>query len=113
MNNQSPLVPQGSLDPKNKRRARVKIAVFFVLAVHGVGLLALLLQGCHREDGTAQLDKTTNAVPPFEAPTNVQAVVETTIPAVSNATPTLEPHAATPAPGTDYVVVKGDNFSTI
>ena len=34
---------------KNKGRARVKIAVFFVLAIHGVGLLALLMQGCKGE----------------------------------------------------------------
>jgi hypothetical protein len=48
---QSPLVPQGQLlDPKNKGRARVKIAVFFVLAVHGIGLMALLMQGCRREE---------------------------------------------------------------
>ncbi len=51
MNNQSPLVPQGSLvEQKNKGRARVKIAVFFVLGIHGIGLLALLMQGC-RNDG--------------------------------------------------------------
>ena len=34
MNNQNPLIPQGSvLEQKNKGRARVKIAVFFVLAI--------------------------------------------------------------------------------
>src|SRR5689334_12443733 len=48
----SPLVPQGSLlEQKNKGRARVKIAVFFVLAIHGIGLLALLMQGCRRDEG--------------------------------------------------------------
>ena len=47
MNNQNPLIPQGSaLEQKNKGRARVKIAVFFVLAIHGIGLMALLMQGC-------------------------------------------------------------------
>jgi LysM repeat protein len=34
------------LDQKNKSRARVKIAVFVVLAIHGVGLLGLLMAGC-------------------------------------------------------------------
>ena len=35
---------------KNQGRARVKIAVFSVLAVHVAGLMALLLtQGCRRE----------------------------------------------------------------
>jgi len=61
-------------------------AVFFVLAVHGVGLLALLLQGCHREDSTAQADKTTNAAPTFEA-TNLPAIAEPTIPGATNTTP--------------------------
>ena len=37
MNNLSPLIPQGSLlEQKNKGRARVKIAVFFVLHAWGV-----------------------------------------------------------------------------
>ena len=47
MNNQNQLSSLGSaLEQKNKGRARVKIAVFFVLAIHGVGLMALLMQGC-------------------------------------------------------------------
>src|SRR5260221_7428090 len=73
MNEQSPLVPQGSLmEQKNKGRARLKIAVFFVLAVHGVGLLALLMQGCRQEPGTtAQTDATNAPVQPaFVEPTN-------------------------------------------
>src|SRR3989454_8534802 len=73
MNNQSPLVPQGStLDQKNKGRARVKIAVFFVLAVHGVGLLALLMQGCRREEPAAQTTEQNTNPPPqaFVEPTN-------------------------------------------
>jgi peptidoglycan endopeptidase LytE len=55
MNNQSPLIPQGSLlEQKNKTRVRVKIAVIFVLALHGIGLLALLMQGCgHENAGTS------------------------------------------------------------
>src|SRR5258707_12173837 len=66
MNEQSPLVPQGSLmEQKNKGRARVKIAVFFVLAVHGIGLLALLMQGCRQEpSGTASNDQTNNTPEP-------------------------------------------------
>src|SRR5881296_3269664 len=63
MNNQSPLIPQGSLvEQKNKGRARFKIAVFFVLAVHGIGLLALLMQGCRREPAQ-QSEQTSNAAP--------------------------------------------------
>src|SRR5882757_6064605 len=101
MNNQSPLVPQGSLlEQKNKGRARVKIAVFFVLGIHGVGLLALLMQGCRR-DPVAQVEAT-NVVadtnPPPAAPANPTPVVDNTPP---------------PAAGTDYVIAAGDNFSAL
>ncbi len=64
MNNQNPLIPQGSaLEQKNKGRARVKIAVFFVLAVHGIGLMALLMQGCGQSQGAGRTPETelTNA----------------------------------------------------
>ncbi len=114
MNNQSPLVPQGSsLDQRNKGRARVKIAIFFVLAVHGVGLLALLLQGCHREDSSTQASQATNAAPAFDA-TNLPAVAEPTPPAApSNTVATAE--ATTPAPtaATEYTVASRDTYSTI
>jgi LysM repeat protein len=54
MNDQSPLIPQGSLlEQKNKTRVRVKLAVIFVLALHGIGLLALLMQGCGHENAGA------------------------------------------------------------
>jgi LysM repeat protein len=116
MNNPTPLVPQGIIDPKNKRRARVKIGVFFVLAVHGAGLLALLLQGCHREDTTAaQANQSTNTVtPPFEA--TPPAIVESSTPITTNVTPPISETNTTPvavAAATDYVVVSGDTFSTI
>src|SRR5215471_8602659 len=76
----SPLVPQGSLlEQKNKGRARVKIAVFFVLAIHGIGLLALLMQGCRRDEGagaggggSAASTNAAAAAPTFEA-TNIVA----------------------------------------
>ncbi len=114
MNNQSPLVPQGSsLDQRNKGRARVKIAIFFVLSVHGVGLLALLLQGCHREDSSTQASQATNAAPAFDA-TNLPAVAEPTPPAApSNTVATAE--ATTPAPtaATEYTVASRDTYSTI
>lgn len=114
MNNQSPLVPQGStLDPKHKGRTRVKLAVFFVLALHGVGLLALLVQGCHRDDLASQADQKTNALPAFDA-TNAPAVVEqTTPPALTNTAPATEATNAAPALASDYTVAKGDTFSTI
>jgi LysM repeat protein len=120
MNNISPFIPQGSIsEQKNKGRARVKIAVFFVLAVHGVGLLALLMQGCRRDDKEAgQGDASSNAVasaPTFN-PTNT-TIDTNPPPAPTNPTPIAEminsnvtPLAATP---TDYTIAAGDTFSTI
>jgi LysM repeat protein len=119
MNNPSPLVPQGIIDKKATAGARVKIAVFFVLAVHGVGLLALLLQGCHREDANTQANnQTTNAVAPTDV-TTPPAMVEQ--PAAQPPAPTntiaaqaiAEPVAPPPTPASDYVVTKGDTYSTI
>ena len=115
MNNQSPLVPQGSLlEQKNKGRARVKIAVFFVLAIHGIGLLALLMQGCRRDDGAAGTAQTpTNAVaqPTFE-PSNAVADPTSLVATQTIAMPQPSP---LPPPGaaTDYKIVKGDTLGTI
>jgi len=108
MNIQSPLVPQGSLlEQKNKGRARVKIAVFFVLAIHGIGLLALLMQGCRREPVAPP--ETTNAVVPSLESTNVVADPNPVVP--SNPTPVV---AITPVSvGIEYTIVQGDNFSTL
>ena len=49
MNNPNPFVPQGSLLEQNKRRSRLKLAVFCVLAVGVGGLAAMLIQGCKRD----------------------------------------------------------------
>jgi len=115
MNNQSPLVPQGSLlEQKNKGRARVKIAVFFVLTIHGVALLALLMQGCQKEKETAKTDQSTPAAPTFDS-TNAQ------VPEVIGAVPPTNPPSmpesaaipAAPAAVSEYTVVQGDTFSTI
>lgn len=95
------------MDQKNKGRARVKIAVFFVLAVHGIGMLALLMQGCQREDKSAN-DQSTNAVASTVESTNPPPVPETT-----NVAPVVETTNVAPGAVTEYTVVKGDNFSTI
>ena len=124
--NQSPLVPQGSmLEQKNKGRARVKIAVSIVLAVHGIGLVALLMQGCQKEKdpGTqaaaSQEQTNTPAAPTLEAPSNTPAATaadtNTVAPATAGpaATPTLPSTPAAPAAATDYKIAAGDTFSTI
>ena len=117
MNNQSPLIPQGSLlDQPNKGRTRVKIAVFLVLAIHGLGLMALLMQGCKKEpdSGTASTtEATNNPAPAFVEPTNTPPPATNLVAAPTNATvtPPVEPPPAVNP--TDYVILKGDTFSSI
>jgi LysM repeat protein len=116
MNNPSPLVPQGSLlEQKNQSRARVKIAVFVVLAVHGIGLLALLMQGCKKEPETTAtpLIEGTNPPPAFVEPTN--APVVDTNPASATSPPGAEtaPPPLPTVPASDYTIVAGDNLTTI
>ena len=104
---------------KNKGRARVKIAVFFVLAIHGVGLLALLMQGCKGEkEGVSNQTEQTNsytAAPPEFTPTNpvVELVTNTAPvnPGVTTSTPVAQ--AENPGVATDYVVKSGDTYVTI
>ncbi len=110
--NQSPLVSRDSLlAQKNKGRARIKIAVSIVLAINGIGLLALLMVGCQKESATQTQEASTNAPPAFEA-TNAPSMVEQT-----NAPPVVEQTNAppvVPAVGaTEYTIVVGDNFSTL
>jgi LysM repeat protein len=125
MNNQSPLVPQGSMleqKTNNKGRARVKIAVFFVLAVHGVGLLALLMQGCKGEKENASNQTETNTLAAAQQefqPTNPVVTTETNVPVTPTVT-TMTPSAPgapaameTPSVASEYVVTHGDTFSTI
>jgi LysM repeat protein len=133
MNNPHPLIPQGSnLEQKNKGRARVKLAVFFVLAVHGIGLMALLVQGCHQEDKATASNPAnpanTASAPTFDpnasgltdsnaAPANTAntgqpgaantAATTTTTPTTPAVTPTV------PAAAGEYTVAKGDTFATI
>jgi LysM repeat protein len=117
MNNPSPLMPQGSLlEQKNKGRTKVKIAVFFVLAVHAIGLLALLMQGCNREPKAAQNEATNNASAPTFDATNPPPMVDTSaIPTAiaTNPPPAADTTPAPPAAATDYTIVAGDSFSKI
>jgi LysM repeat protein len=115
MNNPNPFVPQGSLlEQKNKTRSRVKVAVFCVVAINVLGLTALLMQGCKREQTEAE-----NTPPPVD--TNAPSVVDTNLPsAVETNPPVTPPPMVAPAPApapesaaTEYVVVKGDSFSKI
>src|SRR5262245_64677311 len=126
MNNKSTLDPLGSLmEQKNKGRARVKIAVFFVLAIHGVVLLALLVQGCRRDDSAAKpqeqanasnstggmpMDTTAQVAPPDTNPPSAAATTAQPTPGLPTDT-----HPATEVNpgGTEYTIAKGDTFSSI
>ena len=124
-NNDSPLIPQGSfLEQKNKGRARVRIAVFVVLAIHGIGLLALLMQGCKPNvpppAEETQYPDTNTVVPPSFEPTNLPTVVETEPPIVAETNPPLTPSepvtltpsvTAPPTAATEYKIAKGDTLS--
>ena len=108
MNSPNPFVPQGSLlELQSKRRSRVKIAVYCVLAVNVVGLMALLMQGCKREQTEAENQPTID--------TNETALMNTNPPPVEASNPPVQPPAVVPAvaPETaaaEYVVVKGDSL---
>jgi len=108
MNSPNPFVPQGSLlELQSKRRSRVKVAVFCVLAVNVVGLMALLMQGCKREQTEAENQPTID--------TNETAMMNTNPPPVEASNPPVQPPAVVPAvapeaAGSEYVVVKGDSL---
>lgn len=115
MNNPNePIQNSSILERKNQGRARVRLAVFVVLSIHVVGLMALLMQGCKREE-PAQPQETTNAPPVFE-PTNAPAA-QTNLPTVTPpvAPPVTEPAVTPPAATgmTEYTIVKGDTFYSI
>ena len=59
MNNQSPLIPQGSnVEQKNQNRSRIKFAVMGVIAVNVVFFAALLVVGCKREQNAPPVENT-------------------------------------------------------
>ncbi|HEX3857525.1 MAG TPA: LysM peptidoglycan-binding domain-containing protein [Verrucomicrobiae bacterium] len=110
MNNPNPFVPQGSLE-HNKRRSRMKLGVFCVLAIGVAGLTAMLIQGCKRETETA--DNTlvdTNAID-----TNTPTI-DTNAPPLETSNPPVMTPAVTPpveTAGTEYIIVKGDTLGKI
>jgi LysM repeat protein len=112
MKNLNPFVPQGSVLEQNKRRSRMKLAVFCVLAVSVAGLSAMLIQGCKREQVPEPQPIETNLPP-----------VETNLPPVAtNLPPVVPPVATNPPPvapvvpeatGSEYTIVKGDTLAKI
>lgn len=120
MNNPSPLIPQGSLlEQKNKSRARVKVAFFTVVGVHVAAIvIALLAQGCKREP-TPPVDP---AQPQVPADTNTPVFDTNTAPGIVTASNTVPVPVPVPEPvpvpvpvptAQEYVIQKGDSFSTL
>lgn len=126
MNNPNPFHPQISLlEQKNKKRARVKVAVYSIFAFNVLLISPLLIQGCRDKQPasqtadnttTAATNDTTSTAPTGEAPSNTAAPVLPSPPsnvvsaAPINPTPNPVPIAPTTS---DYVIVKGDTFSKI
>jgi LysM repeat protein len=110
------------MEQKNTGRARVKLAVYFVLAVHGIGLMALLMQGCRREDTASQQAEATNNVasqiPIFE-PTNAAVLSDPIGTYAGNATNAIPNSGAdsalgqSPAQGSEYTIVAGDTYTKV
>ena len=87
MNNPNPFVPKGSLlEQQSKRRSRLKLAVFCVLAVGVAGLAAMLIQGCKREQPADTTDNSTSTID-----TNTVAAVDTNTPAIDTNSPVVTP----------------------
>ena len=132
MNNSNPLIPQGSLlEQKAKAKPHLRVA-YIIVAVHLVFLGGLLIQGCKKEDQTgtrAGLQTNDSALPPLDqsnlyptnaaaAQTNPQQQDLAATPPTTGATlqsPALAPTVdlAAPAAPRDYVVIRGDTFSSI
>jgi LysM repeat protein len=130
MNNPNPLIPQGSLmERKARNRPHLRIAIAIV-AVHLVFLGGLLIQGCGKEELTAKNTQATNEsmFPPLTDSSNLyntsavaqpsHELAHTSAPVVTSLppqSPALPPalDQIQPAATRDYVVLKGDNFTTI
>src|SRR5262245_27300542 len=129
MNNPNPLIPQGSLlEEKTKSRPHLRVAIAIV-AVHLVFLGGLLIQGCGKENPSTRASLSTNdsLLPPLtdsnlyttsflaepsHEPARTSApvgITQTPAPSVQPSTP----DQAVPSANRDYVVIRGDNFTTI
>jgi LysM repeat protein len=118
MNNPNPFLPQGSVLEQNRRRSRMKLGVFCVLAAGVCGLTAMLIQGCKKEQIAENPPPVDIAPAPLPMDTNPPAMtnpapVEPMMPV--NPLPVIAPVApAVPeTPGGEYVVVKGDILANI
>jgi LysM repeat protein len=119
MNNPNPFVPQGSLLEQEKRRSRMKLAVFCVLAVGICGLTAMLIQGCKREtdntdntDNTSSVDTNTLATTDTNTPPMDESNTTAIVPPVPTNPPVVVPPVVETAT-TEYTVVAHDTLGKI
>jgi len=123
MNNPNPFVPQGSLLEQHKRRSRMKLAVFCVVAMSVASLTAMLIEGCKREEtenppvDTNQVTSVDTNTQSLEAsnPPVVVPPISTNPPSQVVSAPLPQPNTPQPeaAQGSTYVVVKGDTLGKI
>jgi LysM repeat protein len=105
------------LEQKNKSRARMRVAVSAVLAIHFIGLMALLMQGCRKPSETdAKTAETNSVAPSFD--NHIAPAAETNALATNTTyyvppAPETNPPPAMTAAAQDYAIVKGDTFETI
>jgi LysM repeat protein len=117
-------VPQGSIPSREK--STVRIAFFTIAAIHVVFIGGLLMQGCKKPEDKPVVEDTSTPPPPLQPMTSDVATQDTSlVPPVTPATtsnvvehqpdvqPQPEPQPVTAEPGREYVVAKGDSFSTI
>src|SRR5579859_894398 len=93
MNNSNPFVTQGSLlEQKNKKRARVKVAVFTIFALNILVISPLLIQGCSKKDAdststtgdTTSTSATTPTAPADTGPAPLPPVGSNTAPTIAS-----------------------------
>jgi len=103
------------LEQKNQGRAKFKLAVFCVIGVHVVGLMALLLtQGCKREqvpptgDVQPPLGDVNTNLPTMDNYSNDVALASSNAVVPTTAIPEPPPYSTSTA--TEHVIVKGDTF---
>ncbi len=142
MSNPNPFVPKGSLlDQQMRRRSNLKVGVSCVMVVGVAALVAMLIQGCKRDNApdsnapsTDQdtnppaIQTDTNGTPGMAGDTNgtpVAPVADTNLPppapVVANTPAPLPAPVQTPAEvpqapessGSEYVVVAGDTLGKI
>jgi LysM repeat protein len=117
MSNPNPFVPKGSLlEQQSKRQSRMKIAVTCVLAIAVTSLVAMLIEGCQREN-------TTSENPPVD--TNNNFAMTDTNPPIMDTNPPVPPPVVTippivtPPPPVNltaesvYAIVSGDTLGKI